>query len=54
MENDKGNIIKLDFKWVDINEIDRFDIRPEFLKEILKNKLIFNHLVIDELKVKDV
>lgn len=54
MENDKGNIIKLDFKWIDINKIDKFDIRPEFLKEILKNKLIFNHLVIDELKVKDV
>ena len=54
MENDKGNIIKLDFKWIDINEIDKFDIRPEFLKEILKSKLIFNHLVIDELKVKDV
>ena len=54
MENDKGNIIKLDFKWIDINEIDKFDIRPEFLKEILKNKLIFNHLVIDELKIKDV
>ena len=54
MENDKGNIIKLDFKWIDINEIDKFDIRPKFLKEILKNKLIFNHLVIDELKVKDV
>lgn len=53
MENDKGNIIKLDFKWIDINEIDNFDIRPEFLKEILKNKLNFNHLVIDELKVED-
>ena len=54
MENDKGNIIKLDFKWIDINKIDKFDIRPEFLKEILKNKLNFNHLVIDELKVEDV
>lgn len=54
MENDKGNIIKLDFKWIDINEIEKFDIRPDFLKEILKKKLNFNHLVIDELKVKDV
>lgn len=52
MENDKGNIIKLDFKWIDLEEIEKYDIRPEFLKKIIKNNLHFNHLVIDELKDK--
>lgn len=52
MENDKGNIIKLDFKWIDLEEIENHDIRPEFLKKILKNSLNFNHLVINELKNK--
>ncbi len=51
MENDKGNIIKLDFKWIDLEEIEKYDIRPKYLKNILKNNLDFNHLVIDELKV---
>ncbi len=37
MENDKGNIIKLDFKWIDLEEIEKYDIRPEFLKKIIKN-----------------
>ena len=50
MENDKGNIVKLDFKWIDLEEIENYDIRPGFLKEILKNNLSFNHLVINEFK----
>lgn len=50
MENDKGNIIKLDFKWIDIDKIENYDIRPKVLKEILKNNLSFNHLVINESK----
>lgn len=50
MENDKGNDIKLEFKWVDLEKIENYDIRPEFLKKILKNNLNFNHLVINELK----
>jgi len=52
MENDKGNIIKLDFRWIDLKKLDKYDIRPKFLKEILKNNLIFNHLVINELNDK--
>ena len=41
IENDKGNKIKLDFKWVDINDLDDFDVRPAFLKKIFNNKLEF-------------
>ena len=50
MENDKGNIIKLNFKWIDLEEIQNYDIRPSFLKTILKDNLFFGHLVINELK----
>lgn len=50
VENDKGYNIKLDFKWININEIEKFDIRPKFLKDLVKNNnLEFNHLIFDEL-----
>lgn len=52
IEEDNGNTIKLDYKWIDLNELDNFDIRPDFLKIILKNKLNFNHMEINEIKNK--
>ena len=49
IENDKGHNIKLDFKWIDLDEIDKFDIRPKFLKDLFKNNnLDFNHFIFDE------
>ena len=48
--NDKGHKIKLDFKWIDLKEINNYDIRPSFLKQILEDeKLEFNHLIFNEL-----
>ena len=48
--NDKGHKIKLDFKWIDLKEINNYDIRPSFIKEILNNEnLKFNHLIFNEL-----
>ena len=50
VENDKGHKIKLDFKWIDLKEINNYDIRPSFIKEILNNEnLKFNHLIFNEL-----
>lgn len=50
-EKDGEGIIKQDFKWIDLDEIDNYDIRPEFLKERLrKNDMVFNHLIIDKLE----
>lgn len=49
-EKDGEGIIKQDFKWIDLNEIDNYDIRPEFLKERLrKNDMVFNHLIINQI-----
>ena len=46
IENDNEHIVKLDFKWVDVNEIDNYDIRPRFVKNLLKSQnLEFNHLI---------
>ena len=50
VENDKGRTIKLDFKWIDINDLNDFDVRPALLKNIINNKLEFNHLIFNELK----
>lgn len=51
MENDKGRTVKLDFKWISLSEINNYDIRPVFLKEVLSlNDLKFNHLIFNELE----
>lgn len=50
IEEDKGHKIKLNFKWIDINDLNNFDIRPAFLKNIFNNKLEFNHLIFNELE----
>ncbi len=52
IENDKGHNIKLDFKWLDINNLDNFDVRPSFIKKIIVNKLEFNHLIFEDLENK--
>lgn len=50
MENDKGHDVKLSFKWIDLKEFDNYNIRPAFLKDILKQENIeFKHVIINEL-----
>ena len=50
VENDKGYIVRLDFKWIDINELDNYVLRPKILKSLLtNNELEFNHLVVNEM-----
>jgi len=50
IENDKGYIVKLDFKWIDIREIDNYVIRPRFLKDLLKQpNLEFKHLILNDM-----
>lgn len=51
IEDDQGHIIKLDFKWIDINQIDKYNIKTSYLKEIIKNNLKFKHLVINDLNI---
>lgn len=49
VENDKGHFIKLNFKWIDIKKLDNYNIEPKVLKNILKDEINFNHLIIKDL-----
>ena len=49
IENDDGELKELKFKWIDLDEIDKVDFRPEKLKEKLKNKdFSFSHIIFKE------
>lgn len=37
-ENDEGKIVHLHFRWVDLDKIDEYDIRPTVLKKVLKGQ----------------
>ena len=46
-EKCKDGTIKHNFKWIDISLIDKYDIRPEFIKESLKKKRkVFIHKIV--------
>lgn len=50
IENDKGYIVKLDFKWIDISEIDNYIIKPSFLKDLVKQPYLeFKHLIFSDI-----
>ena len=37
-ENDEGRMVHLEFKWIDIKDLDSIDLRPVDLKEKLKSE----------------
>ena len=37
-ENDEGKMVRLEFKWFDLDRLKNIDIRPANLKETLKNR----------------
>lgn len=50
IENDKGFIIKHNFKWIDLKDLKDYDFRPSALIDILiSNKKSFNHLIYDDI-----
>lgn len=50
--NDNGHIIKHEFKWVNISNLNDYDIRPSFIKNIISNRLEFSHQIFNELGTK--
>lgn len=49
MEDDHGKIVKHNFKWIAIDNLDNYNIMPKELKEMIKNnKLEFNHMIIND------
>lgn len=53
VENDEWKMVHLDFKWIDISEIDKFDIRPNVLKKVLKDQTGFKHFILVDNVVVD-
>ncbi len=48
VENDEGCLIDLEFKWIPLDKVENYDIRPRKLKELLKNKdFCFHHEIIN-------
>ena len=45
-ENDDGKQVHLEFKWIKIDELDNFDIRPKTLIKTLKNRdFMLKHII---------
>lgn len=46
IEDDHGKLVRLKFKWVDCNDLDKIDFRPNVLAQKVKNKKWqFEHII---------
>lgn len=45
VENDNGFIIKHNFSWIDISELDKYNLLPYDIKEQIKNKNTNFHMI---------
>lgn len=51
-EEDEDCRKKLEFKWISINEFDKFNIKPVIIKDIINNKDIKHYIINnDEIKI---
>lgn len=50
MQNKEGKEY-LRYEWIDINEIDKYDLRPKAIKNMLKEKQYIPYIVNDDLKM---
>jgi 8-oxo-dGTP pyrophosphatase MutT (NUDIX family) len=49
IEHDKDEDVKLEFKWISLDEIKDIDFRPSFIKEELSKKdFSFKHIIVKE------
>lgn len=49
LENDKGNMIRHSFRWIPLKEINNYDIRPDYLKDLLQSEdMEFIHKIYKE------
>ncbi len=50
IENDKGGIIQHHFKWIDLSELEKYNLLPSCIKnEIKENNKVF-HIVVNDIK----
>ena len=51
VENDEGELKDLEFKWFDLDKLDKVDFRPDRIKEKLQKKdFSFEHIIYDQTK----
>ena len=49
LEHDEDKIVDLKFHWIPLDKVEKYDIRPVALKQILKNRdFTFHHILIKE------
>ena len=49
IENDEGTEVKLNFKWIELNDLDSVNIKPNYLKKLLtSDDLEFKHIIIND------
>lgn len=49
-ENDEGKLVRLEFKWLEIDKLDEFDFRPKPLVNLLKSKdFSLKHIIKNEI-----
>lgn len=49
IEDDHGYKVKLDFQWIKKEDIDKYNVKPNFLKDLIKkDNLEINHLIVND------
>ena len=48
MENDKGRVVKHNFKWLNLNEINNYNVLPDIIKNILNENIKTFHYIIND------
>ena len=48
IESDKGRVIKHNFKWLNLNEINNYNVLPDIIKNILNENIKTFHYIIND------
>ena len=50
IENDEGKLVRLNFKWISLDEIEEANFRPDKLKSKLKKRdFSFEHFIVKDI-----
>lgn len=50
IENDKGKIIQHHFKWIDLSELEKYNLLPSCIKNEIKESNKVFHIVVNDIK----
>jgi hypothetical protein len=50
VENDKGNLIEMDFRWFDLNDLENVNVNPKGIKDkLISGKFDLEHIIFNQL-----